>query len=92
MLLAALESRRPTADLDLLATRVPGTVDAISALVESVVDLPAHDGVEYMTDRLTTEVIRDAELYTGVRLDAASRYRRVRTARCRGRDRRIPSE
>ncbi len=78
MLLAALDTRRPTADIDLLATAIGNDVDTIAGVVREVLQIEA-DGVEYQPDRLSTRVIRDAELYAGVRLTVPARVDRAHT-------------
>jgi hypothetical protein len=70
MLLAAYDARRPTADLDALAHAVSNDQ---SAVVERVLEIarqaPAHDdGVEYRADTVSSHVIRDEALYSGVRI------------------------
>ena len=79
MLLAALDTRRPTADIDLLATAVRNDVDTIARVVREVLQIEADDGVEYDADRLSTRVIRDAELYAGVRLAVPAHVDRALT-------------
>ena len=63
MLLACLDSRRPTADIDLLAQAVANDVDTIAGVVTAVLAISVDDGVVYEPDRLDAQVIRDAELY-----------------------------
>ena len=65
MLLAALETRRPTADIDLLANAVANDVDSVSELVRAVLEITVDDGVSYEADQLRARVIRDGELYAG---------------------------
>lgn len=78
MLLAVLGSRRPTADLDLLARGTANDVDAIGQLVRDVLARAVDDGVSYEPDRLHAQVIRDAELYSGVRLSIPAHIDRAR--------------
>lgn len=79
MLLAALDSRRPTADIDLLAAAISNDVDTIAGIVRSVLAIAADDGVIYEPNRLTTGVIRDTELYAGVRVSVPARLDRARS-------------
>ena len=60
MLLAALETRRPTADIDLLANAVANDVDSVSELVRAVLEITVDDGVSYEADQLRARVIRVA--------------------------------
>ena len=70
MLLAAYDARRPTADLDALAHAVSNDQ---AAVVERVIEI-AHqtladdDGVEYRADTVSSRIIRDEALYSGVRI------------------------
>ncbi len=73
MLLAVLGSRRPTGDIDLLARAIDNDVAAIADVVRTVLSVTADDGVTYEADAMTTQVIRDAALYSGVRLSVPSR-------------------
>ena len=78
MLLAALGSRRPTADVDLLARSIDNEVSEIVAVIKTVLGVTVDDGVVYETDNMTAQVIRDAELYSGVRLTVPARIERAR--------------
>lgn len=68
MLLAALDQRRPTRDVDLLAAGVANDIDAIGALVREINSIDVDDGVVFDTDRMTSQQIREHDLYTGVRV------------------------
>lgn len=69
MLLAALDERRPTRDVDLLAQATHNDVDSVASLVRDILQVDVHDdGVTYDTDNLTAEVIRDQDLYPGIRV------------------------
>lgn len=78
MLLAVLGSRRPTGDVDLLARAIDNNVVAIADVVRTVLAATVDDGVTYETDAMTTQVIRDAALYSGVRLTVPARIERAR--------------
>lgn len=68
MLLAALDQRRPTRDVDLLATAVVNDIDSIAALVGDIAMIDIDDGVVFDTDRMTTQQIREHDRYAGVRV------------------------
>lgn len=68
MLLAAFDERRPTRDIDLLARATSNDADAIARLVHDVLLVPVDDGVTFGPHQLATEVIRDEEVYPGVRI------------------------
>ena len=78
MLLAVLGSRRPTGDVDLLARAIDNDVPTIADVVRNVLSVPVDDGVTYEVDAMTTQVIRDASLYSGVRLSVPPRIQRVK--------------
>ncbi len=77
LLLAALDRRRPTADVDLLARAVANGLDVVADIVRAILAAEVDDGVVYEPDRLTAAVIRDAELYSGVRLAVPARLDRA---------------
>ena len=78
MLLAVLGSRRPTGDVDLLARAIDNDVAAIADVVRTVLSVRVDDGVTYEADDMTAQVIRDAALYSGVRLSVPSRIERAK--------------
>jgi hypothetical protein len=78
MLLAVLGSRRPTGDIDLLARAIDNDVVAIADVVRSVLSVTVDDGVTYESEAMTTQVIRDTALYSGVRLSVPSRIERAK--------------
>jgi len=78
MLLAVLGSRRPTGDVDLLARAIDNDVDAIADVVRTVLSATVDDGVTFEADAMTTGIIRDAALYSGVRLSVPSRIERAK--------------
>jgi predicted nucleotidyltransferase component of viral defense system len=78
MLLAVLGSRRPTGDIDLLARAIDNDVGAIADVVRTVLSVTVDDGVTYEADAMTTQVIRDDALYSGVRLSVPSRIERAK--------------
>lgn len=79
MLLAALDTRRPTADIDLLATALSNDVASVATAIREVLAIEADDGVVFSPGRLTARLIRDAELYAGVRLAVPAMVDRART-------------
>ncbi|MGO9857758.1 MAG: nucleotidyl transferase AbiEii/AbiGii toxin family protein [Acidimicrobiales bacterium] len=73
-----LGSRRPTGDVDLLASAIDNDVPTIADVVRNVLSVPVDDGITYEADAMTTQVIRDAALYSGVRLSVSSRIQRAK--------------
>jgi hypothetical protein len=80
VLLAALDERRPTRDIDLQAQAVENDLETIRAMVCEIAATPVDDGVIFDTDSTTAEVIRDEEAYSGVRVAMNAR---LATARIR---------
>jgi hypothetical protein len=70
MLLAALNARRPTVDADLLATHLSNDTHEVLARVVAIACSPMNpdDGVMYLTDTAMARVIREGDLYSGVRV------------------------
>jgi hypothetical protein len=68
MLLAAFDERRPTGDVDLLARSIANDVERLSDIVRQLLAMPVDDGVTFDIRALRADAIRDAELYSGVRI------------------------
>lgn len=68
MLLAALDERRPTRDIDLLALRTPRTVEAVRDLVIHIVREPEEDGLRFDLADVSAETIRETDAYPGIRV------------------------
>jgi len=67
VLLAALDARRPTRDIDLAARALENSAETILAVVKKIADTPIDDGVKFESGRATAEVIReDAVTLSGV--------------------------
>ncbi|HEY1573462.1 MAG TPA: nucleotidyl transferase AbiEii/AbiGii toxin family protein [Pseudonocardiaceae bacterium] len=75
MLLAVLDARRPTADADLLARRLPNDEAAVLACVREIAQTAAEeeDGVEFLVDTISAESIREGDLYAGTRVSMTAR-------------------
>lgn len=78
MLLAALEERRPTRDVDLLAQSVDNDIVAVGDLVRDILAVPVDDGVEYDVGGMRAETTRDLDLYPGVRIVVPASVQRAR--------------
>jgi len=68
VLLAALNARRPTRDIDFAAHALRNTESEILGLVQKIARTSLDDGVEFDADQATAEVIRDEEEYSGIRV------------------------
>jgi hypothetical protein len=78
MLLAAFDLRRATRDVDVLALQTDNDPAAVQRLIVDVTSVEADDGVEFLQGTITAAVIRDDDVYPGVR---ASLEARLATAR-----------
>ena len=67
VLLAAMDARRPTRDVDVLALRASNDVEAVRVLVSEVVLLPLDDGL--LLEPGEAEAIREGDAYAGVRVN-----------------------
>ena len=77
MLLAAFADRRPTRDLDLLAVSIANDVETVTAAVRRVLVVEADDGVLFEADRLNAHVIRELDVYAGVRIAVPAKVHRA---------------
>jgi Nucleotidyl transferase AbiEii toxin, Type IV TA system len=75
VLLAAFGSRRPTRDVDLAAQDIGNAEAPILALIKSILDmrLPVDDGIEFAGGTARSEVIREEDEYSGVRVSSDAR-------------------
>jgi len=77
MLLAALDERRATRDVDLLARATENDIDTTASLVREILAIDVDDGVVYEPARMAANVIRDEDTYTGVRIVVPARVNRA---------------
>jgi len=68
VLLAALDARRPTRDIDLAASALRSTEAEILAVVREIAGISLDDGVEFDPEQATAEVIREEDDYSGIRV------------------------
>lgn len=75
VLLAAFDSRRPTKDVNLAGIDLANDTETVLELVRTIlaVEPPTEDGIEFVADAATAEVIREADDYSGVRVDVQAR-------------------
>lgn len=75
VLLAAFGSRRPTRDVDLAGQDLGNSEVEIVALIRSVLEvrLPEDDGIEFDAVAVRSEIIREDDEYSGVRVSADAR-------------------
>ena len=68
VLLAALDARRPTRDIDLVARAIENNTEQGLAVVREIAALSLDDGLVFDADRAVSEVIRDEDIYSGIRV------------------------
>lgn len=69
VLLAALDERRPTRDIDLAGLRVDNTIENVTDAIVEIASIAVDDGLVIVTDQASAEVIREeSEGYPGVRV------------------------
>lgn len=73
VLLAAFQPRRPTRDIDLQALDIENDTATIADYIRSIAVLAADDGLVFDVRNLTTQVIRDDDEYSGVRVKLTCR-------------------
>lgn len=68
VLLAAYDSRRPTRDVDLAGVHLANDAEEIAARVCEVAATELDDGLLFDFSRPRTEIIRDEDVYSGLRV------------------------
>ncbi|GAB3998627.1 nucleotidyl transferase AbiEii/AbiGii toxin family protein [Glycomyces albus] len=67
LLLAAFDARRPTRDADLLG-RMDNDAEVLVDRVGEIAGIDVDDGLEFDTDQIRAAVIREDDLYSGLRI------------------------
>jgi hypothetical protein len=79
VLLAAYDTRRPTRDPDFAGQRLTNQVEGITTLVRDIATIRVEDGLRFDADSARGETIREADLYSGVRVHLSCRLPNART-------------
>lgn len=81
VLLAAFGDRRPTRDADLLGQEINNDVTEVTERIRRIAERPRNDGLVFKPDSLRSQVIREEDSYSGVRIhltyDLASAHVRI---------------
>jgi hypothetical protein len=64
VLLAALNVRRPTRDIDFAARAIDNDTDAVLRLVRRIAAVSLDDGIDFHATDAAAETIRDEEAYS----------------------------
>jgi hypothetical protein len=78
VLLAAYDTRRPTRDVDLQGQRMSNNTDDVLATVRAIADIRLDDGLIFETATASAGLIRESDLYKGVRVTLAGRLAAAR--------------
>jgi Nucleotidyl transferase AbiEii toxin, Type IV TA system len=68
VLLAALEARRPTRDIDLATRVLENSAARALAVVREIARISVDDGLVFDADHATAEIIREEDNYSGIRV------------------------
>ena len=68
VLLAALNARRPTRDIDFAARAIDNDTDAVLRVVREIAVISLDDGIEFDGANANAETIREEGAYSGVRV------------------------
>ena len=68
VLLAALDARRPTRDVDLAAHDLENSATHVLSLIREIAAIDVDDGLVFYAGHATAETIRDEDQYSGVRV------------------------
>jgi predicted nucleotidyltransferase component of viral defense system len=68
VLLAALEARRPTRDIDFAARAIENTTEKVLSAVQTIAAISLEDGMEFDSIGATAETIREEDSYSGIRV------------------------
>lgn len=68
VLLAALDARRPTRDIDLAAQGLDNSAEHVLLLIREIAAIAIDDGLVFNAEHATAETIRDDDHYSGVRV------------------------
>jgi predicted nucleotidyltransferase component of viral defense system len=68
VLLAALDARRPTRDIDFAARAIENTTEKVLSAVQTIAAISIEDGMEFDSNGATAETIREQDNYSGIRV------------------------
>jgi predicted nucleotidyltransferase component of viral defense system len=68
VLLAALDARRPTRDIDFAARAIESTTEKVLSAVQTIASISIEDGMEFDSNGATAETIREQDNYSGIRV------------------------
>jgi hypothetical protein len=78
-LLAAYDARRPTRDADFAARNLADQVVEVTRVVREIAGITLHDGLVFDPGSARGQIIRDEDMYSGVRVHLDCRLATART-------------
>jgi predicted nucleotidyltransferase component of viral defense system len=77
VLLAALDARRPTRDIDFAVRAIENTTEVILSAVQTIAAISLEDGMEFDSNGATAETIREEDSYSGIRVTLGGKLSRA---------------
>lgn len=77
VLLAALDARRPTRDIDLAARVLKNTTTETLRIVQRIAEISLDDGLSFDSEHAGAEAIRESDSYGGVRVTLRGKLARA---------------
>jgi predicted nucleotidyltransferase component of viral defense system len=68
VLLAALDARRPTRDIDFAVRLIENTTEKVLSAVQTIAAISLEDGMEFDSNGATAATIREEDSYSGIRV------------------------
>jgi predicted nucleotidyltransferase component of viral defense system len=68
VLLAALDARRPTRDIDFAARKLDSDPESVLSVIQEIASVILDDGLSFDAKEATAETIREEDSYSGVRV------------------------
>jgi hypothetical protein len=68
VLLAALDARRPTRDIDFAVRAIENSTEKVLSAVQTIAAISLEDGMEFDSNGATAETIREEASYSGIRV------------------------
>ena len=68
LLVSDIEKSRPTKDIDFLGHKMSNDPEDIKILINSIISLDCDDGLVFVSESITSEIIKEGAQYEGVRI------------------------
>lgn len=77
VLLAALDARRPTRDIDFAVRAIENSIEKVLSAVQTIAAISIEDGMEFDFNSATAETIREDDNYSGIRVTLGGKLSRA---------------